>query len=119
MVSKVNSALETSMESLAPQLPRVEINDNNSGVSYFAPNVNDPSHAFDLYGHLLLLLNQDEGVPTIKVTQVSMQNEYGSSVTTLTGQAEVKFPLFAWFDKEVTVHSSVKIPHYSTSTANP
>jgi hypothetical protein len=112
MESKVKNALSQSMQSLAVSLPRIQITDNNSGEVFYAPDLNVQLHAFDLYGQTLINLNQDISVPMLKLTLVSMTEEYNSSDTTLKGQATVEFPLIAGIDKEMVVRTSIQVPHY-------
>lgn len=112
--AKVKNALNQSMQSLILTLPRIEVRDTNSGAVYFAPNVNDPKNSFDLYGQMLVIINQDTSVPSVKVTLVSMNAEYGASNTTLTSQATVKFPLIVGIEKEIIVRSSILVPNYNS-----
>ncbi len=113
--TETQAALNAAMESLAPQLPRIEIHDTASGEDYYAPDIHNPAHAFDLYGQLLITLNQDPSVPPVKVSLVSMSSEYGPTATTLSGQATIEFPLAAGIEKTIVVRTSVQVPHYKTS----
>ncbi len=112
--SKVQQAMSTSMESLAPQWPRIEIRNSLAGKSYYTPIINDPLRNFELTRHILGVLNQDMSVPPVKVTQVSLRADYQSNEDTLTCEAYVLFPLFAGINREVMVQSAIQIPHYRT-----
>jgi hypothetical protein len=112
---KVKLALDQSMQSLSTTLPRLQVTDRQSGEEYYAPDLNSKFHAFDLYGQALVLLNEDTSVPLLKLTQVSMSAEYGSSTTTITGQAAVDFPLIFGINKHILVRSSIEIPHFKTA----
>jgi hypothetical protein len=112
MESKVKNALNQSMQSLSVSLPRIQITDRNSGEVYYAPDLNAQLHAFDLYGQTLINLNQDISVPVLKLTLVSMTEEYSSSDTILQGQAAVEFPLIAGIDKKMIVRESIQVPHF-------
>ncbi len=115
VVEKVKNALNQSMQSLSMTLPRIQVTDNQSGEVYYAPDLNSKFHTFDLYSQSLILLNQDSSVPTIKLSQVSMSEDYGKSTITLSGQATVDFPLILGINKEVIVQSSIQIPHFKTA----
>jgi hypothetical protein len=113
--TKVKNSLNQSMESLSAKLPRIQVTDNNSGEVYYAPNINAQFHTFDLYGQTLINLNQDSSVPMLKLTDVSITEQYNSANTTLQGQANVVFPLIAGLDKEIIVRSSIQVPHYKNT----
>jgi hypothetical protein len=113
--TKVKNALNQSMESLSVNLPRIQVTDNNTGEVYYAPDINAQLHTFDLYGQTLIILNQDSGVPMLKLTDVSIAEQYNTSDTTLEGQATVVFPLIAGLDKEMIVRTSIQVPHYKNS----
>ena len=111
---KVSQAMSTSIESLAPQWPRIETRSSIAGGVYYAPEINDPQQTFELYRHILELLNQDVSVPPLKVTQVSLTNDIGSTEDTLICRATVEFALIGGIDKEIVVQGAVKIPHFTT-----
>lgn len=110
MQAKVAQAMSQSLESLAPQWPRIET--RTSAGSYFSPESSDPVQVFDFTRHTLELLNQDTGVPPLKLLNVSLDKEFGASEDTLIGRALVKFPLLAGINDELVVQDAVKIPHY-------
>jgi hypothetical protein len=109
---KVNQAMAASMVNLAPHWPRIET--FTSVDHYFQPNVNDPIVNYELYRDLLAHLNQEESIPPVKVTQVSIRNDIGNSEDTLVSQALIQFPLVAGFESKVYVQARVIIPHYKT-----
>ena len=113
MQTKVQQALSTHLESLAPQWPRIEVHSDLATQTYYAPLVNQVQD-FQLYRHVLEYLNQDASVPPLKVSQVSVQIEYGAAEDTLISQARVEFPLVLGIEQELTVQSSIKISHYQT-----
>jgi hypothetical protein len=63
---------------------------------------------------VLEYLNQDASVPSLKISQISAQIEYGAGEDTLISQARVEFPLVLGVDQNLMVQSSIKIPHYKT-----
>jgi hypothetical protein len=110
--AKVAQAMSVSIQSLAPQWPRIEYH-TPAGV-YFSPESAEPAQVFDFSRHTLEILNQDLSVPPLKLLDVSIDKEFGDSEDTLIGRATVRFPLFAGIDHNLIVQSSVKIPHYTT-----
>jgi hypothetical protein len=110
--AKVGQAMSASLESLAPQWPRIEYH-TSAGV-YFSPESNNQTQVFDFTRHTLELLNQDISVSPLKLINISIDKNFGVSEDTLIGRATVKFPLIAGIDHEVIVQSNVKIPHYTT-----
>ena len=113
MQTKVQQALSTDLESLAPQWPRIEVHSDLATQTYYAPLVNQVQD-FQLYRHVLEYLNQDASVPPLKISQISVQIEYGAAEDTLISQAHVEFPLILGIEHELTVQSSIKIFHYQT-----
>ena len=111
--TKVEQAMSIDLENLAPQWPRIEVHSASATQAYYAPLVNQ-SQNFQLYRHMLEYLNQDASVPPLKVSQVSVQIEYGAAEDTLISQARVEFPLVLGIEQELTVQSSIKISHYQT-----
>jgi hypothetical protein len=113
--SKVRQAMATSIESLAPQWPRIEYHDSVSGDPYYAPDIYDQAQVFGLYRHMLEQLNQDESVPPLKVFRVSISKAIGTAEDTVIIQAYMEFPLIGGIEKEIVVQSDgVKVPHYKT-----
>jgi hypothetical protein len=113
--NKAEAALANSLTSLAPQLSRIEIHYPTANETFYAPDIYKPAAAWEVYGEMLKLLNQDESVPQVKVTLVSVRNDYSASQTSLTGQATVKFPLWVGIEKQVVIHSTIQVPHYPTA----
>jgi hypothetical protein len=111
--TKTEQALSITMENLAPQWPRIETHSDLATKAYYAPIIN-PVQTFELDRHVLEYLNQDTRVPPVKITQVSVTYEDGPTEDTLISQARVDFPLILGIEKEIVVHSAVKIPHYPT-----
>jgi hypothetical protein len=110
--AKVQQAMSASMENLSPGWPRIET--HVAGEVYYAPIVNDPVQDFQLTRHVLEILNQDVSVPPVKITQVSIRDNFGSGGDILSSQAMVEFPLFAGIDKTIMVEATVTIPHYKS-----
>jgi hypothetical protein len=108
--AKVSEALIVNLENQAPQWPRLEY--ISSSGNYYSPNINDPIVRADLYRGVLAELNQDEKMPPVKISQVSIQKVIGVNDDLLTGQAVVRFTLIAGIQKEAIIQSSVRIPHY-------
>ncbi len=115
MEAKVINALDQSMQSLSSTLPRIQVTDSNSGEVFYAPDLNAPLHAFDLYAQTLINLNQDMSVPTVKLFNTTISEYYGPSDTTLQSQTTVEFPLIVGIDKIIVVQSSIQIPHFRTA----
>lgn len=113
MQTKVEQAMSVSLEDLAPQWPRIEVRSASAAQAYYAPIVNQVQD-FQLDRHVLEYLNQDASVPPLKLSQVAAQIEYGAAEDTLISQARVEFPLVLGIEQELTVQSSIKIPHYQT-----
>jgi len=113
MQTKVEQAIDSSAENLVPQWPRIEVYSASAPQGYYAPLVNQVQD-FQLYRHVLEYLNQDAGVPPLKVSQISAQIEYGAVEDKLISQARVEFPLILGIEQELTVQSSIKSPHYQT-----
>lgn len=111
--AKVKQAMTSSLENLAPQWPRIEVHSASATQAYYAPIVNQ-SQDFQLYRHVLEYLNQDAGVPPLKISQIAVQIEYGAAEDTLMSQARIEFPLILGIDQELTVPSSIKTSHYQT-----
>jgi hypothetical protein len=110
--AKVDQAMLASMESLSPGWPRIET--HTAGEVYYSPIVNDQVQDFQLTRHVLEILNQDTSVPPLKITQVSIHNDFGSGEDILVSQALVEFPLFAGIDKTIMVEAKLTIPHYKS-----
>ena len=110
MQAKVGQAMSQSLESLAPQWPRIETH-TSDGV-YFSPESSNPAQVFDFTRHTLELLNQDASVPPLKLLNVSVDKEPGGSEDTLIGSALVEFPTIAGINYEMVVQNGVRIPHY-------
>jgi hypothetical protein len=108
---RVNQAMSQSLESLAPQWPRIET--HTSAGAYFSPEINQ-SQVFEFTSQTLELLNQDPSLPPLKLLNVSLEKGFGDSEDTLIGRALVKFPLIAGINIEVIVQDGIKIPHYAT-----
>jgi hypothetical protein len=102
------------MQSLSSTLPRIQVTDSDSGEIFYAPDLNAQFHSFDLYAQMLINLNQDISVPTLKLTLTSTTEYFGPSDITLQGQTTVEFPLIAGINKTVIVHSSIQIPHFKS-----
>jgi hypothetical protein len=113
--NKAEAALANSMTSLAPQLSRIKIVDNNAGETFYAPNTYSLAAAWQVYGEMLKVLNQDVSVPPVKVTLVNVRNEYSDSQTSVVGQATVEFPLWAGIEKQIVIHSTIQVPHYQSA----
>jgi hypothetical protein len=111
--TKVEQAMTSSLENLAPQWPRIEVHSDLATQTYYAPLVNQVQD-FQLYRHVLEYLNQDASVPPLKISQISAQIEYGAGEDTLTSQARVEFLLVLGVDQNLMVQTSIKIPHYKT-----
>lgn len=112
--SKVQQAISTSIEGLAPQWPRIKIHNSQDRSVYYTPIINDPVQKMQLTRHVLEFLNQDSSIPPVKVTQLSMSADYQPEEDVLTCQVSVVFPLFAGINREVNVQSKVMIPRYDT-----
>jgi hypothetical protein len=112
--AKVSQAMSTSIESLAPQWPRIEYQADLSGDVYYAPDIYDQTQILDLTSHVLETLNQDMAVPPVKITQVSIWKDSGTSEDTYVCQANVEFPLIIGVEKETVVESSTKVSHFTT-----
>jgi hypothetical protein len=112
MENKAEAALTNSLISLVPQLSRIEIHYTNTNETFYAPDTYDPAVAWQIYGEMLKLLNQDGSVPPVKVTLVSVRNDYNASQTSLIGQATVEFSLWAGIEKQIVIHSTIQVPHY-------
>jgi hypothetical protein len=110
--AKVSQAMAASMTNRAPHWPQIET--FTSDDHYYPPNINDPIVNYDLYRDVLAYLNQDESMPPVKITQVSIRNDIGNSEDTLVSQVIVQFPLVAGFESKVEVQARVIIPHYKT-----
>lgn len=111
--TKVEQALVSSMENLAPHWPRIAVYSDPAAQAYNAPIVNQ-AQTFQLYQDVLEHLNQDASVPPLKMGQVSVQIEYGAAEDTLISQARVEFPLVLGIEHNLTIQSSIKTPHYKT-----
>jgi hypothetical protein len=109
--TKIEQALSITMENLAPQWPRIET--HVATEVYYAITV-DPTQEFELRRHVLEYLNQDISVPPVKITQISVSDEYGNSEDTLISQAHVEFPIILGIEKEMVIRSAIKTPHYET-----
>jgi hypothetical protein len=112
--TKVKQAMTTSIESLAPQWPRIEYRGNLSQGSYFAPDIYNPNQVFDFYRHTLEKLNQDASVPPLKIFRVSISKTVGASEDEVTMQAYMEFPLIGGVEKEIVVMAKENLPHYSS-----
>jgi hypothetical protein len=110
MQAKVANAMSQSLESLAPQWPRIET--HSSAGLYFSPEISNPAQVFDFTRQTLEILNQDTSVPPLKLLNVSLEKDFGHIEDTLIGRTIVKFPLVAGLSYELTVQDSVKIQHY-------
>jgi hypothetical protein len=110
--ARVQQAMTASMESLVPHCPRVEM--HSQGEVYYAPIVYDPRCRSQLTEQMLDSLSQDESIPPVKITNVSMQTDFSPKEDTLVGLALVEFPLFASFDKTIQVRSTAPSPHYQS-----
>lgn len=110
--SKVQQAMSTSIESLAPQWPRIEIHNSLDSNVYYTPIISDPVQKMQLIRHVLEIINQDASIPPVKVTQLSMSADYQSKEDILNCQAYVTFPLMIGINHKVLVQSQVRIPRY-------
>ncbi len=108
--ARVQQVMTASMESLVPNCPRVEM--HSQGEVYYAPIVYDPGCRSGLTQQMLDSLSQDQSIPPVKITNVSMQTDFSPKEDTLVGLAFVEFPLFAGFDKTIQVRSTAPSPHY-------
>lgn len=112
--TKVKQAMSAGCQSLVPAWPRIETRSNISPDDYYSPMINNPAQTFQLYRHMLEYLNQDSSVPPVKISQVSMRIEYGSSEDNLIIQARVEFSLILGIEKVFTTQNAFKIPHFNT-----
>ncbi len=110
--ARVQQVMTASMESLVPNCPRVET--HSQGEVYYAPIVYDPGCRSELTQQMLDSLSQDENIPPVKITNVTIQTDFAQKEDTLVGLAFVEFPLFAGFDKTIQVRSTAPSPHYQS-----
>lgn len=113
--AKVEQVIVSSLANLAPHWPRIAVHSDPAAQAYYAPIVNQ-AQTFQLYQDVLEHLNQDASVPPLKMSQVSVQIEYGAAEDTLISQARVEFPLVFGIEQNLTIQSSFKTPHYKTLT---
>jgi len=111
--TKVEQVIVSSLANLAPHWPRIAVHSDPAAQAYYAPIVNQ-AQTFQLYQDVLEHLNQDASVPPLKMSQVSVQIEYGAAEDTLISQARVEFPLVFGIEQNLTIQSSFKTPHYKT-----
>jgi hypothetical protein len=112
---KVNRAMTTSINSLAPQWPRIEYQNSLPSGSYFVPDIYNQVQVFDFYRHTLEQLNQDTSVPPLKIFRVSISKTDGASEDEVTMQAYLEFPLIGGFEKEIVVMAKDNLAHYVTN----
>ncbi len=110
--ARVQQVMTASMESLVPHCPRVEM--HSQGEVYYAPIVYDPGCRSQLTQQMLDSLSQDESIPPVKITNVTMQTNFNPKEDNLVGLAFVEFPLFASFDKTIQVRITAPSPHYQS-----
>ncbi len=91
---------------------RIEMHNSLASKAYYSPTVADPARSFELTGHVLEVLNQDESVPPVKLSAISLRIDYGSAQDTLVCQTNVEFPLFGGIYRTVRVSSGIPVPHY-------
>jgi hypothetical protein len=113
--SKVENALDQSMESLSVSLPRKKIIDRNLGTIFYAPDFYAQHHTFDLYGQTLIILNQDSSVPFLKLSNIAVMEEYNDTDTQVISQTIVNFPLILGVQKNIMVRTSIHMPHLASA----
>ena len=78
-------------------------------------NMDVKGHWQEAYSALLVSLNQDTGVPQIKVTSVWLDSDYKS---TIDAHATVQFGVFPGVRRTINVTKSMPLPHFKSPTGN-
>jgi hypothetical protein len=111
--AKVGQAMSTSMENMAAGWPRIQTIRGDAG-SFYTLDTSQQVKVFEFYRHTLEILNQDDSLPPIKVNQVSIWKDIGTTDDTLTIYATVEFPLIAGIDSKIYMHQNVTVPHFAS-----